>query len=50
VVSPVLAFLVGGLASVALLVAGHRGRRIAFGPFLLGGFWIAVGLAAASRL
>jgi leader peptidase (prepilin peptidase)/N-methyltransferase len=50
VVSPVLAFLVGGLASVALLVAGRRGRRIAFGPFLLGGFWVAVGLAAASRL
>ena len=48
--SPVVAFLVGGLVSVILLIAGRRGQRIAFGPFLLGGFWVAVALAALSRL
>jgi leader peptidase (prepilin peptidase)/N-methyltransferase len=50
VLSPVVAFLVGGVVSVVLLIAGNRGRRIAFGPFLLGGFWVAVGLVAASRI
>ena len=48
VLSPVVAFLVGGIASVALLIAGRRGQRIAFGPFLLGGFWAAVALVALS--
>jgi leader peptidase (prepilin peptidase) / N-methyltransferase len=50
VLSPVAAFLVGGLVSVVLLIAGRRGRRIAFGPFLLGGFWVAVALVAASHM
>jgi leader peptidase (prepilin peptidase)/N-methyltransferase len=50
VLSPVVAFLAGGLVSAVLLVAGRRGRRIAFGPFLLGGFWAAIGLVALSRL
>jgi leader peptidase (prepilin peptidase) / N-methyltransferase len=50
VLSPVVALLVGGLASVALLIAGRRGRRIAFGPFLLGGFWATVALAAVTRV
>jgi leader peptidase (prepilin peptidase)/N-methyltransferase len=50
VLSPVAAFLVGGLVSLALLIAGRRGQRIAFGPFLLGGFWAAVLLVALSRL
>jgi leader peptidase (prepilin peptidase)/N-methyltransferase len=50
VLSPVVAFLVGGLVSVALLIAGRRGQKIAFGPFLLGGFWVAVALVALSRL
>jgi leader peptidase (prepilin peptidase)/N-methyltransferase len=49
VLSPVIAFLVGGLVSVVLLIAGRRGQRIAFGPFLLGGFWVAVLLVALSR-
>jgi leader peptidase (prepilin peptidase) / N-methyltransferase len=47
--SPVVAFLVGGLVSLALLVAGRRGQRIAFGPFLLGGFWAAVFLVVLAR-
>jgi leader peptidase (prepilin peptidase) / N-methyltransferase len=50
VLSPVLAFLVGGLISVVLLIVGKRGQKIAFGPFLLGGFWAAVVLLAVSRL
>ena len=50
VLSPVVAFLVGGLVSVVLLIAGRRGQRIAFGPFLLGGFWAAVALVALARL
>jgi len=49
VLSPVVAFLAGGLASLVLLIAGGRGRRIAFGPFLLGGFWVALALVALSR-
>jgi len=49
VLSPVIAFLVGGLVSVVLLIAGRRGKRIAFGPFLLGGFWAAVLVLALAR-
>jgi leader peptidase (prepilin peptidase)/N-methyltransferase len=44
VLSPVIAFLAGGIASIVLLLTGGRGRRIAFGPFLLGGFWTAIAL------
>jgi leader peptidase (prepilin peptidase)/N-methyltransferase len=50
VLSPVVAFLVGGLVSVVMLIAGRRGHRIAFGPFLLGGFWAAVLVVALARL
>jgi leader peptidase (prepilin peptidase) / N-methyltransferase len=50
VLSPLAAFLAGGLVSVALLLAGRRGQRIAFGPYLLGGFWAAVALVAVVRL
>ncbi|MCU1470143.1 MAG: prepilin peptidase [Glaciihabitans sp.] len=50
VTSPVLAFLAGGLASVAVLIRRGRGRRMAFGPFLLAGFWVSVALVALSRL
>jgi leader peptidase (prepilin peptidase) / N-methyltransferase len=46
VLSPVIAFLVGGVAAIALLVAGRRGTKIAFGPYLLGGYWAVVGLVA----
>ena len=49
VLSPVVAFLVGGLVSVVLLIAGGRSKRIAFGPFLLGGFWAAVLLVALAK-
>ena len=50
VLSPVVAFFAGGVVSVVLLIAGRRGQRIAFGPFLLGGYWAAVCLVALSRL
>jgi leader peptidase (prepilin peptidase)/N-methyltransferase len=43
ILSPVFAFLAGGLVSAVLLVSGRRGR-MPFGPFLLGGFWCAVGV------
>lgn len=46
VISPVVAFLAGGVASVILLARHGRGGRIAFGPFLLAGFWAAVLLVA----
>jgi leader peptidase (prepilin peptidase)/N-methyltransferase len=50
VLSPVVAFLMGGLVSLGLLIGGQRRRRIAFGPFLLGGLWSAVLLVALARL
>ncbi|MEJ1229524.1 MAG: prepilin peptidase [Galbitalea sp.] len=50
VLSPVIAFLAGGLVAAVLLVLGRRGRRIAFGPYLLGGFWAATALVAGNRL
>lgn len=46
----ILAFLLGGMASVVLLVHGSaRGSRIPFGPFLLVGFWLAVVLLIPER-
>jgi leader peptidase (prepilin peptidase)/N-methyltransferase len=50
VLSPVIAFLAGGVFSVVLLARRGRGGSIAFGPFLLAGFWIAVALEALGRL
>ncbi|MBK5238681.1 MAG: prepilin peptidase [Actinomycetales bacterium] len=46
VLSPLLAFGVGGLASAVILITrrGTRASRIPFGPFMLLGFWIAVAL------
>lgn len=40
--APVVAFLLGGTAAVALLVRGGAGTSIPFGPYLLAGFWIAL--------
>ena len=46
ILSPLLAFGLGGLASAVVLVTrrGTRATRIPFGPFMLAGFWIAVAL------
>jgi leader peptidase (prepilin peptidase)/N-methyltransferase len=47
--SPVIAFLSGGVASIVLLVRRGRGGTMAFGPFLLAGFWVAVAAVAVVR-
>jgi leader peptidase (prepilin peptidase)/N-methyltransferase len=43
------AWLLGGLVGVALLVSGRakRGQSLAFGPFLIAGFWVGVFVGAA---
>jgi leader peptidase (prepilin peptidase)/N-methyltransferase len=48
--SPVLAFLAGGVVSAVLLARRGRGGRIAFGPYLLAGYWGAVTLVAIARV
>ena len=42
VVSPMLAFLAGGVAATITLARSARGTHIPFGPFILAGFWAAV--------
>jgi leader peptidase (prepilin peptidase)/N-methyltransferase len=44
---PVLAFLFGGVASVIALIRHGRGGRIAFGPYLLAGYFAALVLTVA---
>ena len=46
ILSPLLAFGLGGLVSAVMLVTrrGTRTTRIPFGPFMLLGFWLAVAL------
>lgn len=50
VLSPVLAFLLGGIVAVIALTRHGRGRRIAFGPFLLAGYAAALVLVALDRV
>lgn len=45
VTAPLVAFLVGGVAGVIVLVARGRGTRIAFGPYLLAGYGVALASA-----
>ena len=40
--TPLVAFLLGGVAASIVLIRRGRGSRIAFGLFLLAGYWIAV--------
>ncbi len=47
IASPILAFLLGGVAAVVVLIVRGRGGRIAFGPFLLAGYAGALVVAAA---
>jgi leader peptidase (prepilin peptidase)/N-methyltransferase len=42
VLAPFAAFLLGGVASVVVLVRRGRGARIPFGPFLLAGYVVAL--------
>lgn len=46
VLSPVLAFTLGGLVSAVMLARGRRHATIPFGPFMLAGFWAAVAAGA----
>jgi leader peptidase (prepilin peptidase)/N-methyltransferase len=50
ILSPVLAFLLGGVASTIALIRHGRGRRIAFGPFLLAGYFGALAITALARV
>jgi leader peptidase (prepilin peptidase)/N-methyltransferase len=50
VAAPVIAFLAGGAVSAVHLARKGRGGTIAFGPFLLLGFWSAVAIAGLARL
>lgn len=49
VLSPLLAFLLGGVAAVFVLIRRGRKARIAFGPFLLAGYLGALALSAIGR-
>ncbi|NYG99428.1 leader peptidase (prepilin peptidase)/N-methyltransferase [Schumannella luteola] len=52
IAAPVLGTLLGGAAAVVVLVRSGRGRRLPLGPFLLGGWGLALGaqlLLAAVR-
>nr|WP_277814845.1 prepilin peptidase [Galbitalea soli] len=47
---PLFAFLAGGVVSAVILLRRGRGGSIAFGPYLLGGFWAAAALTVAAAL
>lgn len=49
VFSPGIAFLAGGAASAFVVIRRGRGRSMAFGPYLLGGFWAAVVVVGVAR-
>ncbi|WP_309711203.1 prepilin peptidase [Pseudolysinimonas sp.] len=44
--SPLLAFLLGGVVALVVLIVRGRGARIPFGPFLLAGYFGALVVAA----
>jgi leader peptidase (prepilin peptidase)/N-methyltransferase len=48
--SPLLAFLIGGIAAVIVLIRRGRKARIAFGPYLLAGYFGALAMMAVVRL
>jgi leader peptidase (prepilin peptidase)/N-methyltransferase len=48
--SPLIAFLLGGIVAVTVLIRSGRGRRMAFGPYLLAGYVGALLLAAGQRV
>jgi leader peptidase (prepilin peptidase)/N-methyltransferase len=47
--SPLLAFLIGGAAAVIVLIRRGRRAHIAFGPFLLAGYFGALAVVAVVR-
>jgi leader peptidase (prepilin peptidase)/N-methyltransferase len=48
--SPLLAFTIGGVAAVVVMVRRGRHARLAFGPFLLAGYFGALAVVAAARV
>jgi leader peptidase (prepilin peptidase)/N-methyltransferase len=50
VATPMLALLLGGVASIVVLATRGRGARFPFGPFLLAGFWGATALVTAASV
>jgi leader peptidase (prepilin peptidase)/N-methyltransferase len=48
--SPLLAFLAGGAVAVVVLIRRGPGARIAFGPFLLAGYFGALAVTAVGRV
>jgi leader peptidase (prepilin peptidase) / N-methyltransferase len=50
VASPLIAFLLGGIVALIVLIRSGRGGRIAFGPYLLAGYFGALVVLAASDL
>lgn len=52
ILATALAFVAGGVTALALIAArrAHRRSRIAFGPFMLFGAWVALGAAVVTRI
>jgi leader peptidase (prepilin peptidase)/N-methyltransferase len=48
--SPLLAFLLGGIVALVALIRSGRGGHIAFGPYLLAGYFAALVLVGWWRL
>lgn len=48
IASPLIAFLLGGVAAVVVLIVRGAGTRIPFGPFLLAGYFGALLVDAAT--
>ena len=46
IASPLVAFLLGGVVALVVLIVRGRGHRIPFGPFLLAGYAAALVVAA----
>ena len=50
ILSPLLAFTIGGGAAVAVMIRRGRHARLAFGPFLLAGYFGALAVEVAGRV
>jgi leader peptidase (prepilin peptidase)/N-methyltransferase len=50
IASPLIAFLLGGVVAVVVLIVRGRGTRIPFGPLLIAGYVGALVVAALSVL
>lgn len=50
VAAPLSAFVLGGVAASMVLVRRGRGSRVAFGPWLLAGYWVVVAGALIGRM